>query len=165
MNNSNNYNYNDNNSNDNLFLHSKYFNNYDNNNSDDEFKKQQDENYIDNEIESDLEIEWNKYYKIEIAKLYSNLIFYLPHSIDFRGRAYPISPYLSVVGDDLSRGLITYANGKKLGSIGWYWLRVHLANTAGYSKGKTYDERVQFTNEHINDILDSANNPLNGNYF
>lgn len=109
-----------------------------------------------------MDLDWNKYYKIEIAKLYSNLIFYLPHSIDFRGRAYPISPYLSVVGDDLSRGLLTYANGKKLGKNGWYWLRVHLANTAGYSKGKTYDERVQFTNDHLEDILDSANNPLTG---
>lgn len=114
------------------------------------------------EMHSSLEIKWEQHFKIEVAKLFSNLTFYLPHSLDFRGRAYPIAPYLSVVGDDLSRGLLLYGQGKKLGTQGWYWLRVHLANTAGYSKGKTYAERVQYTDKHLEDILDSANHPLTG---
>lgn len=105
---------------------------------------------------------WEQNLKIEIAKLFSNSIFYLPHSLDFRGRAYPIAPHLSVVGDDLSRALLSYGQGKKLGPRGWYWLRVHLANAAGYSKGKTYQERVDFADAHLVEILDSANNPLTG---
>lgn len=44
-------------------------------------------------------------YMMEIARQFSGLIFYLPHSVDFRGRAYPIPPYLSHLGNDLARGM------------------------------------------------------------
>jgi DNA-directed RNA polymerase len=38
-------------------------------------------------------------------ELRQNAIF-LPHNLDFRGRAYPIPPHLSHVGSDLCRGLV-----------------------------------------------------------
>jgi DNA-directed RNA polymerase, mitochondrial len=122
-----------------------------------EQQEEQEQQFASSEIRN-----WEQNEKIEIAKLFSNLTFYLPHSLDFRGRAYPMAPHLSVVGNDLSRGLLSFGHGKKLGSQGWYWLRVHLANAAGYSKGKTYQERVKFVDENLEEILDSANHPLTG---
>ena len=60
--------------------------------------------------------------------------FYLPHNLDFRGRAYTIAPYLTHIGDDLSRGLLTFAEKKPLGKSGLRWLKIHLANVYGNDK-------------------------------
>lgn len=32
--------------------------------------------------------------------------FYFPHTLDFRGRAYPLHPYLNHLGSDVCRGLL-----------------------------------------------------------
>ena len=85
--------------------------------------------------------------------------FYLPHNIDFRGRAYPIPPHLNHIGDDLSRGLIRFAEARPLGKSGLRWLKIHLAGLYGFDKG-SFDERVQFTEDHLDDIFDSAEKPL-----
>jgi len=45
-------------------------------------------------------------------------VFYFPSNLDFRGRVYPIPPYLHHLGSDLSRGLLTFAEGKPLGERG-----------------------------------------------
>lgn len=79
--------------------------------------------------------------------------------MDFRGRSYPIPPNLSHIGNDLSRGLLTFAESKPLGDKGLYWLKVHLANTFGYDKF-SFDERAQFATDHLEDIHDSAEKPL-----
>ncbi|KAI0087670.1 DNA/RNA polymerase [Irpex rosettiformis] len=100
-------------------------------------------------------------YKIEIARTFLHDTFYLPHTVDFRGRAYPLPPHLNQVGDDLSRGLMKFADGKPLTERGLRWLKIHLANLYGYDKG-TFDERVHFVEEHLGDIYDSAENPLEG---
>lgn len=39
------------------------------------------------------------------------------------------------------------------------WLKIHLANLYGYDKA-SFDERLQWTMEHLDDIYDSAINPL-----
>lgn len=70
--------------------------------------------------------------KLNQAKKFKDFkeIFF-PYNIDFRGRAYPVPPHLSIVGSDLCRGLLTFADSKALGENGLYWLKVHLANLAG----------------------------------
>lgn len=73
-------------------------------------------------------------YKLEIARQFAGIPFYLPHSVDFRGRAYPIPPHLSHIGSDLSRGLLVFAEGRALGERGLFWLKVQLANMFGYDK-------------------------------
>jgi DNA-directed RNA polymerase len=73
-------------------------------------------------------------YKLEIARQFVGIPFYLPHSVDFRGRAYPIPPHLSHVGSDLSRGLLKFSQGFPLGERGLFWLKVQLANMYGYDK-------------------------------
>ncbi|KAI9511241.1 DNA/RNA polymerase [Russula earlei] len=54
-------------------------------------------------------------YKIEIARAFLGDIFYLPHNLDFRGRAYTLPPHLNHIGDDLSRGLLLFGEAKPLG--------------------------------------------------
>ena len=54
-----------------------------------------------------------------------------------------------------------FANGKELGTVGLQWLKVHLSNLFGYDKASLKD-REQFAVDHIDDIYDSATNPLNG---
>ncbi|KAI0340467.1 DNA/RNA polymerase [Trametopsis cervina] len=100
-------------------------------------------------------------YKIEIARTFLHDTFYLPHNVDFRGRAYPLPPHLNHIGDDLSRGLLKFAEAKPLKESGLRWLKIHLANLYGYDKG-TFDERVNFVHEHLEDVYDSAERPLEG---
>lgn len=101
-------------------------------------------------------------YNIEIARSYLNDTFYLPHNMDFRGRAYPIPPHLSPVGDDLCRGLLTFGEKKPLGKTGLKWLHIHMANVYGFDKA-SFDERARFAQDHEADIFDSADRPLEGN--
>ncbi|KAJ7079600.1 DNA/RNA polymerase [Mycena belliarum] len=100
-------------------------------------------------------------YKIEISRAFLNDSFYLPHNVDFRGRAYPVPPHLNHIGDDLSRGLLMFAEKRKLTARGFRWLKIHLANLYGFDKAN-FDERVAFTEAHIEDVYDSALNPLTG---
>ncbi|XPS99513.1 DNA-directed RNA polymerase [Ascochyta lentis] len=101
-------------------------------------------------------------FQLEIASAMVNeKELYFPHSVDFRGRAYPIPPILNHIGSDIARGLLKFANGKELGSIGLQWLKVHLANLAGFDKA-SLREREQFAMDNMNEIVDSATNPLGG---
>lgn len=86
---------------------------------------------------------------------------YFPHTLDFRGRMYPVPALVNPQGDDLGRGLLEFANGKPLGETGGYWLAVHLANTFGFDKAP-FDERVQWVKDNEEMILDAAARPLTG---
>jgi len=44
------------------------------------------------------------------------------------------------MGNDLSRGLLLFSKGKKLGETGLRWLKIHIANLMGYDK-LSYDDR------------------------
>jgi DNA-directed RNA polymerase, mitochondrial len=86
---------------------------------------------------------------------------YFPHSLDFRGRAYPVPPHFNHLGNDLSRGLLLFHEGKPLGERGLRWLRIHLANVYGLDKMKL-DEREEFATNSLDNIFDSADHPLDG---
>ncbi|TKY58551.1 DNA-directed RNA polymerase 1B [Spatholobus suberectus] len=89
--------------------------------------------------------------------------FYYPHNLDFRGRAYPMHPYLNHLGSDLCRGILEFAEGRPLGKSGLRWLKIHLANLyAGGVDKLSYDGRIAFTENHLDDIFDSADRPLEG---
>ncbi|KAL0430032.1 UNVERIFIED_CONTAM: DNA-directed RNA polymerase 1B, mitochondrial [Sesamum radiatum] len=89
--------------------------------------------------------------------------FYYPHNLDFRGRAYPMHPYLNHLGSDLCRGILEFAEGRPLGKSGLRWLKIHLANVYGGGVDKlSYEGRVSFTENHLEDIFDSADRPLEG---
>ncbi|KAK9277423.1 hypothetical protein L1049_006966 [Liquidambar formosana] len=89
--------------------------------------------------------------------------FYYPHNLDFRGRAYPMHPYLNHLGSDLCRGILEFAEGRPLGNSGLHWLKIHLANLYGGGVDKlSYEGRIEFTENHLDDIFDSADRPLEG---
>ncbi|XP_019180748.1 PREDICTED: DNA-directed RNA polymerase 1, mitochondrial [Ipomoea nil] len=89
--------------------------------------------------------------------------FYYPHNLDFRGRAYPMHPYLNHLGSDLCRGILEFAEARPLGKSGLQWLKIHLANVYGGGVDKlSYEGRVAFTENHVEDIFDSADRPLEG---
>jgi DNA-directed RNA polymerase len=86
---------------------------------------------------------------------------YFPHSVDFRGRAYPVPPTLNHIGSDVARGLLKFANAKELGTVGLQWLKIHLANLYGFDKA-SLREREQFAMDNLGNVYDSAANPLEG---
>lgn len=100
-------------------------------------------------------------FQMEIARALHDETFYFPHNLDFRGRAYPIPPYLNQMGADNARGLLLFEQGKALGESGFRWLKVHLANVCGYDKASLTD-RAQYADDHVADIRDSVQNPLDG---
>lgn len=90
---------------------------------------------------------------------------YFPHSLDWRGRCYPIpkgGP--EPQGNDIARSLLTFANGMPLGPTGGRWLAIHLANQFGIDK-VSFKERISWVERHQDAILDSAANPLDGQRF
>jgi len=84
---------------------------------------------------------------------------YFPHSIDFRGRAYPIPAPFNHQGDDLCRSLLRFSEPKILGSRGWFWLRVHAANLFGIDKC-SFEDRVAWVTENLESICQIARDPL-----
>ncbi|KAK0715190.1 hypothetical protein B0H67DRAFT_580168 [Lasiosphaeris hirsuta] len=100
-------------------------------------------------------------FQLEISRALRDQTFYFPHNIDFRGRAYPIPTYLNHMGADHVRGLLRFAKGKKLGETGLRWLKIHLSNVYGFDKA-SFQERENFAMDNLDNIFDSADNPLNG---
>ncbi|KAI9082869.1 hypothetical protein K1719_035199 [Acacia pycnantha] len=89
-------------------------------------------------------------------------LFY-PHNLDFRGRAYPMHPHLNHLGSDICRGILEFAEGRPLGKSGLHWLKIHLANLyAGGVDKLSHDGRIAFVENHLEDIVDSADKPLEG---
>ena len=64
------------------------------------------------------------------------------------------------MGDDLCRGLLQFAEKRPLGSRGLWWLKVHISNLYGFDKAPLR-ERCAFTEHHLAQVLDSAQNPIN----
>lgn len=101
-------------------------------------------------------------YKLEIARAFVGEKMYFPHNVDFRGRAYPLPPHLNHLGNDLTRSLFLFWEGRELGERGLEWLKIHLANVYGMDKAPLR-ERVEFVEANIENIFDSARDPLGGN--
>ena len=100
-------------------------------------------------------------FQLEIARALRNEVFYFPHNVDFRGRAYPVPPYLNHMGADHCRGLLTFGKGKELGDSGLKWLKIHLANVFGFDKA-SLTEREDFATNNLSGVYDSASKPLTG---
>ncbi|KAK4235585.1 hypothetical protein C8A03DRAFT_36558 [Achaetomium macrosporum] len=100
-------------------------------------------------------------FQLEIARAFRDQTFYFPHNLDFRGRAYPLPTYLNHMGADHMRGLLVFAKGKPLGESGLRWLKVHLSNVYGFDKA-SLQEREDFATNNLENIFDSADNPLTG---
>lgn len=100
-------------------------------------------------------------YKLSIANHMRDEIFWFPHNMDFRGRTYPCPPYFNHLGSDVTRALLVFAEGKPLGARGLDWLKIHLVNLTGLKKRSSLQGRLAYANTIMEDILDSADDPLN----
>jgi DNA-directed RNA polymerase len=71
---------------------------------------------------------------------------WFPYQMDFRGRLYPIPVLLQPQGSDLAKGLLRFAEGKKVNDKNIRWLQIHGANVYGYDKA-SYEDRIKWTKD------------------
>lgn len=116
---------------------------------------------ICNEFSKNRSMRCDMNYKLEIARAFVGERIFFPHSLDFRGRAYPVPPNFNHLGNDMSRSLLKFWKGKELGVNGLKWLKIHLSNLMGKDK-ISLDDRAAFIEENIELIKDSVNDPLGG---
>jgi DNA-directed RNA polymerase len=67
------------------------------------------------------------------------------------------------MGDDLCRGLLKFSEKRPLGERGLWWLKIHISNLYGFDKAPL-EERFAFTENNLDHILDSAQNPVEVTY-
>ncbi|BAM39473.1 DNA-directed RNA polymerase precursor [Theileria orientalis strain Shintoku] len=97
--------------------------------------------------------------RIKIADSFVNeKKLYVPLNIDFRGRMYPLSPYLNHMNDDLCRSLLLFSERRRMGERGLFWLKIHVSNMFGNDK-KSFEERIRWVDEHYAIIADLTRNP------
>ncbi|OWF53869.1 DNA-directed RNA polymerase, mitochondrial-like [Mizuhopecten yessoensis] len=99
---------------------------------------------------------------LTIANEFRDQVFWLPLNLDFRGRVYTCSSIMQFQSNDMTRSLFLFANGKPLGEKGLDWLKIHVINLTGLKKKHSNRDRIAYANQIIEEILDSADNPLNG---
>lgn len=83
---------------------------------------------------------------------------WFPYNMDWRGRVYAVSMF-NPQGNDMTKGLLTLADGKPIGQEGFYWLKIHGANCAGVDK-VPFPERIKWVEDNVEHILASAKDPL-----
>ncbi|KAF1769684.1 hypothetical protein GCK72_001501 [Caenorhabditis remanei] len=101
-------------------------------------------------------------YRVVLADHFRGQTLFFPHNMDFRGRVYPLSPYLSHMGDDVNRCILKFAKSQPLGSKGFDWLKLHCINLTGTMKRSSVTDRMVEAERLLPMILDSARDPLGG---
>lgn len=98
-------------------------------------------------------------FMIEQANKFSQFkAIWFPYNLDWRGRVYACSMF-NPQGNDLTKGVLTLAKGKPIGKEGFYWLKIHGANTAGVDK-VPFPERIKFIEDNSKKIIECAKDPL-----
>lgn len=113
---------------------------------------------------------WGEWYKeeqarsrmivrLELAKKMINAsFFYMPYTLDFRGRAYSVCELLSPQGVDFDRGLVQFGVPIKQTESGLRWLKIHVANLFDQDK-KTFEERIAWTEANMDMFNRIAEDP------
>jgi len=84
---------------------------------------------------------------------------YFPHTLDWRGRAYPLPVEVHPQADDPGKALLQFAEGKPLGPDGAAWLAIHTATCWGEDKA-SFEDRIAWVQQHEDDIVAAAARPL-----
>jgi DNA-directed RNA polymerase len=92
-------------------------------------------------------------------QLASQPVLWFPHTADFRGRFYPTAQDIHTQGDSLLKGLLTFAEGERLGRNGERWLYIALANAMGQDK-ITLDARADWTANNLTNVIATARDPM-----
>lgn len=92
-------------------------------------------------------------------------MFYYPHQVDWRGRAYPVPFFLQPQGPDLARGLLEFAEPSSLEApeARWWWM-IHGANCFGADK-LPLRERMRWVEANHDKILSTAGNPMEDRWW
>lgn len=103
--------------------------------------------------------------KLQVAERFQHEDeIYFVYSLDFRGRIYPVQVHLNPQGDDVSKALLHFAEGKPLNDETGAWLALHGANVFGYDKASLQD-RVAWTQEHSDEICKVAEDPYENQWW
>jgi DNA-directed RNA polymerase len=111
-----------------------------------------------------LRLEYNMIQSVANSLEVNGDIFYLPHCVDFRGRAYPMVSILSHYQEDVVRAIMMFWYSKPLGPNGLNWIKYQLAGCFGKDK-LSMDDRITFVHENMVSILDSSQRPLEGSMW
>ena len=93
---------------------------------------------------------------IWLAKKYRHEdALYFPKQLDFRGRIYDRVPFLNLQGNDVSRSLLQFTNGKLIKTEeDLNWLKIHGANMYGIKQD--FKTKIDWVDENIKLIYDTA---------
>lgn len=93
------------------------------------------------------------------SRLDAENLFWIVYQLDFRGRGYSTTSGVSPQGSDVSKALLQFGRGKRMGTAGWYWFRVHGANKFGYDK-VSYDDRVKWVKDNHDSFVRCGSDPI-----
>jgi DNA-directed RNA polymerase len=97
--------------------------------------------------------------KIKELKVYKNeAAIYFPAFADSRGRIYFRST-LTPQSNDAVKACLEFAEGKRLGANGLFWLKVHIANCAGYDKHSP-EIKCKWAEDNMGELLAFFEEPL-----
>lgn len=98
---------------------------------------------------------------ISLARKFSKYgAIYFPHSLDFRGRAYPLPAFLNPQGPDYVKGLLEFSEGKPIDTPEHAaFLAIAIANAWGQDK-LPLQERVDWVEANEAMLLEVAKDPL-----
>ena len=78
---------------------------------------------------------------------------FIPIEPDFRSRFTCRTSYLSYQGNDVARGLLTFAHEHPIDSLTKHYLSIHLANQAKMDK-ESYATRIEWVEQHL-DVIET----------
>ena len=93
------------------------------------------------------------------VKMFKGKIFFQPHSLDYRGRCYPIPSVLSMQDTDFAKSLLNFAESAFITPEAEDWIRFQCATTAGLDK-EPIDIRLKWTYENEDRICRVAQDPI-----
>jgi len=100
------------------------------------------------------------YHVLHAAEPYVGKTFYQLYKCDTRGRFYALSAYLNELNSDNAKGMLSFAEGAKLGPTGKDDLYHHIANMYGEDK-LTHKQKVQFVENKYYDFVAMGKDPYN----
>ena len=96
---------------------------------------------------------------IHTAEKFRGERFFVVQNVDFRGRCYPINPFLHTQGPDICRGILRFNREERVrGKEQARWLAIHGANTWGNDK-VSLEEREQWSYDNTEMICNIATDP------
>jgi DNA-directed RNA polymerase len=99
------------------------------------------------------------------ASRYSGKVFYYPHQLDFRGRAYPLPTSMQPQGPSADKGLIRFAVGARMDTPeAERWLAIHGSNAWGNDK-VPFEDRVAWVWQRDADVRLVAEDPLEHSWW